>query len=849
LNPQTANTTNTNSSNTHPSSMGMEQATPYNPVPSPPPVSFAATPTPDIPTTYPSLGLSADGLSPRSSRTGMMLLALALALLVGTVLFFLLRSQANDTLDRKLADLDRQFVSKTDLDTTVNELGTVNQSITMLKASLEDLSQLVVDADGDGVIDSIGSSNGTDSTTSSLGPTGPQGLQGTTGLTGATGATGSQGDTGPQGSQGTPGTSCGTGNCVSLQTTTPGTQETGHINISGTGMFGGNVGIGTSAPATLLHIKGDDPDINLDINSASATNFAELRFSEDGVNKSRLYRDKSTNNINLQYDIGASGTGDFRVQRHGDVRLIVNNGGNVGIGTTAPATRLHVAGGSGVTTGIQLTDVLTDATAKAGRIKVNHYTNAEEPVTLAILDAQLSNNILQIGGGSAFENAVTQMRFLTGATTTTLQGTERMRITSDGNVGIGTSSPLGKLHVANGSTGVTPGATADELVLENSGGASGLTILTPDANLGNIRFGSPTGGASYAAMQGFYNSGNPQLRFNINGSDMAVITGTGLGIGTTAPTSKLDVYHNTATSNIDLFRLLSDVGGASNVKFRVDSDGDIFTDGSITIGTPADLAEKYANHDNAQPGDVVVFTNASTVAKSATPHQKGLAGVISTDPGLTLSGTTTGVPVALSGRVPVKVTTANGPIEPGDYLTSGPNGVAQKATSAGPTIGTALEATTTDGTIEVFIHLDYYAPTGTETTQAQATSPQATTTGTGTFSSLNVSGTTMLTSLTVTGPATIQGNLTVQGTTTVTDLVVEGHIIGNPDTRGEVAIPAGELVYTHTFDTPYESKPFVVASPVNKAVLYRVETTKTGFTVHLDNAQTSEARFNYLIQQ
>ena len=48
--------------------------------------------------------------------------------------------------------------------------------------------------------------------------------------------------------------------------------------------------------------------------------------------------------------------------------------------------------------------------------------------------------------------------------------------------------------------------------------------------------------------------------------------------------------------------------------------------------------------------------------------------------------------MALIGKVPVKVTTANGPIAPGDLLTSSARpGVAMKATAPGPTIGMALE--------------------------------------------------------------------------------------------------------------------------------------------------------------
>ena len=60
------------------------------------------------------------------------------------------------------------------------------------------------------------------------------------------------------------------------------------------------------------------------------------------------------------------------------------------------------------------------------------------------------------------------------------------------NVGIGTASPDGTLHVHTGSAGtVTAEGAADNLVVESSGDG-GISILTPDANFGKLTFGSPT---------------------------------------------------------------------------------------------------------------------------------------------------------------------------------------------------------------------------------------------------------------------------------------------------------------------------------------------------------------------
>jgi cysteine-rich repeat protein len=76
--------------------------------------------------------------------------------------------------------------------------------------------------------------------------------------------------------------------------------------------------------------------------------------------------------------------------------------------------------------------------------------------------------------------------------------------------------------------------------------------------------------------------------------------------------------------------------------------------------------------------------------------------------------------VALIGRVPVKVSTENGAIEPGDYLTSSTKpGVAMKATQAGPVIGKALEVYNNSdpnqvGKILVFVNLTWYGGKSSE---------------------------------------------------------------------------------------------------------------------------------------
>ncbi|MBI2552810.1 hypothetical protein HYW17_05955, partial [Candidatus Uhrbacteria bacterium] len=131
----------------------------------------------------------------------------------------------------------------------------------------------------------------------------------------------------------------------------------------------------------------------------------------------------------------------------------------------------------------------------------------------------------------------------------------------------------------------------------------------------------------------------------------------------------------------------------------------------------ADLAENYYTTDGSiEPGDIVAIdpSRPAGIQKTRRQYDPQLLGIVSTAPALTLNDATRfgyekpvvdggarEIPVALSGRVPVKVSTENGRVRAGDLLTpSSLPGVAMKATKAGAIIGQALsDFNYPDGTI------------------------------------------------------------------------------------------------------------------------------------------------------
>ncbi|MCS6936162.1 MAG: PQQ-dependent sugar dehydrogenase [Candidatus Bipolaricaulota bacterium] len=146
------------------------------------------------------------------------------------------------------------------------------------------------------------------------------------------------------------------------------------------------------------------------------------------------------------------------------------------------------------------------------------------------------------------------------------------------------------------------------------------------------------------------------------------------------------------------------VGVTTAALFRIErATGNVYTDGAFFAGG-ADLAEYISVSEPVEPGDLVELdpTRPKSYRKSRTPYSALIAGVIATQPGVVLGAQGERVNertalLALLGRVPVKVTTENGPIRPGDLLTSSSQpGYAMRCRSPreceGAIVGKALQS-------------------------------------------------------------------------------------------------------------------------------------------------------------
>ena len=118
-------------------------------------------------------------------------------------------------------------------------------------------------------------------------------------------------------------------------------------------------------------------------------------------------------------------------------------------------------------------------------------------------------------------------------------GSERMRVTSAGNVGIGTSSPSTTLEVLASSSGrIWSPASITELLVERAGSVS-LTLSTNDVGASRLNFANE---ASEARGRIQYDNPSDQMIFDTSGTEAMRITSAGnVAIGTTNPSAKLHV--------------------------------------------------------------------------------------------------------------------------------------------------------------------------------------------------------------------------------------------------------------------------------------------------------------------
>jgi hypothetical protein len=417
------------------------------------------------------------------------------------------------------------------------------------------------------------------------------------------------------------------------------------------------------------------------------------------------------------------------------------NTGNVGVGTAAPTSKLDVTFDGAVERGVRIFDTRPAGAEFGGHLLFYGHSNG---TTTAARFGQIGGLKENATGGSMHGF----LGFYTNNGAATYSVVERMRISSAGNVGVGTANPAYPLDV-NGITNsrvalflrsdrtdqagrrnwgiTTEGWTVGDFVIMEStanntapsvprlailsGGNVGIGTTTPDfvgwgssrrvltirgaGERGVLELASPSTGASGVASSIVGMNGAARLAQIDISADGAPNSGG------------MEFYTWNAGAYGQRMRIdrLGNVGvGTSAPASKLHVAGDITVDGNINAKYQ-DVAEWVPSKQKLAAGTVVVLDAGRTnhVLASTKAYDTAVAGVISDSPGVILGEGGEGkLKVATTGRAKVKVDATRVAIKVGDLLvTSAVEGVAMKSVPVdlggvaihrpGTIIGKALE--------------------------------------------------------------------------------------------------------------------------------------------------------------
>ena len=149
----------------------------------------------------------------------------------------------------------------------------------------------------------------------------------------------------------------------------------GGFNISGNGFFGSSVGIGTTSPQQLLHIKSPAGVNAASLVQAPVGFFAQYQLASGADNPWIIGTQDDFANGGLLFRKGATDL------------MAIRQSGNVGIGTNSPVGKLHIEGGgltglSLLTTGpVSIGGYATQTRDKGGMVKAMLYVNGDGSIT------------------------------------------------------------------------------------------------------------------------------------------------------------------------------------------------------------------------------------------------------------------------------------------------------------------------------------------------------------------------------------------------------------------------------------------------------------------------------------
>jgi fibronectin-binding autotransporter adhesin len=231
----------------------------------------------------------------------------------------------------------------------------------------------------------------------------------------------------------------------------------GDANGAVTAYYANAVKLATTS--TGIDVTGTATADKVTIGTSSASNGKLTLEGVDGADSAGIYFNNTTATNGKSYSLSSGNSGEFMLydRTSSAYRLLVSSAGNVGIGTSSPATQLHVA----------------DASDSNAQIRINGSTS-----TVYSRLYSDNNGVLAISTDGGNQVAGSYMMF-------EVKGTERMRILADGSVVQGNTVSLVASNY-NNQAGAAWHEPDEHYEIATTGNRSALEIGKNNATDGNL---------------------------------------------------------------------------------------------------------------------------------------------------------------------------------------------------------------------------------------------------------------------------------------------------------------------------------------------------------------------------